>query len=50
MARSTKAFNAAQVPVSAEENILSPDLGQLDNVASAAKGKTAAAIEIQRCC
>jgi len=47
MERTTLAFKAARVPVSAQGNVLSPDLGQLDNVAGAAQGKTAAAIEIQ---
>jgi hypothetical protein len=37
---------AARVPVSAQRDVQSPDLGQLDNVAGAAQGKTAIAIEI----
>jgi hypothetical protein len=41
------ASKAAQVPVSAQGDVLSPDLGQLDNVAGAAQGKTTAAIEMQ---
>jgi hypothetical protein len=40
------ASKAARVPVSAQGNVLSPDLGQLDNVAGATQGKTVAAIEI----
>jgi hypothetical protein len=41
------ASKAARVPVSAQGNVLSLDLGQLDSVAGSAQGKTAAAIEIQ---
>jgi hypothetical protein len=46
-ARPKKASKAARVPVSAQGNVLSLDLGQLDSVAGSAQGKTAAAIEIQ---
>jgi hypothetical protein len=37
---------AARVPVSAQRDVQSPDLDQLDNVAGTAQGKTAIAIEI----
>jgi hypothetical protein len=41
------ASKAMRIPVSAQGDVLSRDLGQLDNVADTAQGKTVATIEIQ---
>jgi hypothetical protein len=41
------ASKAAQVPVAAQGDVLSPNLDQLDTVAGAAQGEIATEIEMQ---